>query len=104
MLRSGECAIFEGKADSKLFVCRGNTNAPSREMYITHPFPVANGIANWQEAQTALASYMHAHYQPTAMACDACDTQAEAKARVEWLVNWAHAHQFDYVPVNFTYP
>ena len=78
MLRSGECAIFEGKADSKLFVCRGNTNAPSREMYITHPFPVANGIANWQEAQTALASNMHAHYQPTAMACDACDTQAEA--------------------------
>jgi hypothetical protein len=54
--------------------------------------------------QPALASYMQKHYKPTAMSCGNYKTQAEAKARVEWLVKWAHTFHFDYVLVNFTYP
>ncbi|HZF14651.1 MAG TPA: hypothetical protein VE046_01785 [Steroidobacteraceae bacterium] len=89
---------------TKLWVCRGNTNAPSRDMYITKPFPVTDGLANWRNTQAALGSYMQAHYKPTAMNCDNYATQAEADARVEWLVNWAHTYKFDPVSVSFTYP
>ena len=32
------------------------------------------------------------------------DTQAEADARVAWLVDWAHTYKFDPVLVTFTYP
>lgn len=37
-------------------------------------------------------------------ATDSSDTQAEADARVSWLVNWAHTNKFDPVSVTFTYP
>lgn len=91
-------------AYTKLWVCRGNTNAPSRDMYITKPFPVTDGLMNWRKTQAALASYMQANYKPTVMNCDNFATQAEAEARVEWLVNWAHTNKFDPVTVTFTYP
>lgn len=55
-------------------------------------------------ASAALGSYMQAHYKPTSMACDNYATQAEADARVAWLVNWAHTYKFDPVSVTFTYP
>lgn len=97
-------AAATSQEPSKLWVCRGNTNAPSRDMYITQPFRVVDGLQNWRNAQTALGSYMQAHYKPTSMSCDNYATQAEADARVEWLVNWAHTYKFDPVSVTFTYP
>jgi hypothetical protein len=88
---------------TKLWVCRGSTNAPSRDMYITAPFSVAADLQTMRKAQTALAGYMKERYLPTSMMCDTYATQAEADARVEWLVNYAHTYQFVYVPVNYTY-
>jgi hypothetical protein len=89
---------------TKLWVCRGNTNAPSRDMYITKPFAAGSDLTTQRKMQPALAQYMQAHYKQTVMTCDYYDTQAEADARVAWLVNWAHTYKFDYVPVIFTYP
>lgn len=90
-------------AQTKLWVCRGSTNAPSRDMYITAPFSVAADLQTMRKAQTALAAYMQERYLPTSMMCDTYATQAEADARVEWLVNYAKTYQFDYVPVTYTY-
>lgn len=90
-------------APTKLWVCRGSTNAPSRDMYITAPFSVAIDLQTMRKAQAALASYMQERYLPTSMMCDTYATQAEADARVEWLVNYAKTYQFDYVPVTYTY-
>lgn len=91
-------------AYSKFWVCRGNTNAPSRDMYITKPFAMGTDLSTQRKMQPALASYMQAHYKPTVMTCDYYGTQAEADARVEWLINNAHTYHFDYVPVSFNYP
>lgn len=91
------------QSPTKLWVCRGNTNAPSRDMYITAPFPVGITLQTMRNAQAALASYMKERYKPTSMMCDSYATEAEANARVEWLVNFAQTYQFVYVPVNYTY-
>jgi hypothetical protein len=58
-------------------------------MYITAPFSVATDLQTMRKAQTALAGYMKERYLPTSMMCDTYATQAEADARVEWLVNYA---------------
>lgn len=89
---------------TKLWVCRGNTNAPSRDMYITKPFAAGTDLTTQRKMQPALARYMQEHYKPTSMMCDYYGTQAEADARVAWLVNFANTNHFDYVPVTFTYP
>jgi hypothetical protein len=98
-----ESAPAAAASPSKLWVCRGNTNAPSRDMYITAPFPVGTTLMTMRQAQAALASYMQENYQPTSMMCDSYATQEEANARVEWLVNFAQTNHFVYVPVNYTY-
>ena len=92
------------QSPSKLWVCRGNTNAPSRDMYITKPFAAGSELMTQRNMQGALATFMQANYKPTVMTCDYYDTQAEADARVAWLVNWAHTYKFDPVSVTFTYP
>jgi len=73
-------------------------------MYITKPFAASSDLLTARKVQAALASYMQSNYKPTVMNCAYYDTQAEADARVAWLVNFAHTYKFDYVPVTFSYP
>ncbi|MGH8262311.1 MAG: hypothetical protein ACRETU_06700 [Steroidobacterales bacterium] len=97
-------AMTAPQGPTKLWVCRGNANAPSRDMYITKPFAAGYDLTTQRKMHPALARYMQANYSETVMTCDYFNTQAEADKRVAWLVNWAHTYKFDPVSVSFTYP